>query len=340
MTSLDKIIADYPLLRTFCYGREKTKKTWWMGTAAEAGFNLTVTDIDDGIKVLKQISPEARKRIRVINAVDTFDRQVGALFMAKVMKGYPFVWDNTRRTSLDDYSSRKAEHDYVAVDITKANANDVFGLDSYTEWAKSVTMQYYRENEIELFDFKEEGDKWGPFRYAKKFLDVGLNRLHAVQCHLVIIGHETVYEKYKEVRVGNKMRRDLVSQDTIPISSSGPHGMTIGRNFDDILYFRKVAADIVQIEISSEVNRMGGSRTLTPGNRNWIDFPFWKYCEEAGVQRPSNAEPSKAFRSFTGKELPPFSELGIRSTFASANAPVEASGGNATIADLFSSGKK
>ena len=106
------------LLRLLLYGPEKAKKTWLACAAAEAGFNVILLDADDGAHILKQLTPEGRKRIFHLNIVDKIERPVAAEFLARFMSGKKFIWNETDKVVCLTKKALKEGHSYVECDIS------------------------------------------------------------------------------------------------------------------------------------------------------------------------------------------------------------------------------
>lgn len=68
MPTFESTQQDYNWLRIRVYGYAKLRKTWWAGTAAEAGFNVLHLSAErGGHGIFKHLSPAARKRIFVLD---------------------------------------------------------------------------------------------------------------------------------------------------------------------------------------------------------------------------------------------------------------------------------
>lgn len=256
------------LLRVLCYGRDKTKKTWWCAKAAEAGFNVILLDGDDRSSIIKQIPIAARKKILIVNAVNTRTRAVFSLFMASFMRpGNTFYWDEERKVSLPDTVKRIPEKSYIYFDTNKLTANDVLIIDSWTALAASTLLQYASEQEIDLMALEKEGDQFALLNFQSRFLDYCLNQIHTMPCHVFVIGHETIYEKWE----GKGKDRKMISSEIVPISSTGPHAKKLSKHFE-VLHFSKISSDAFRIDAGGDKDKPGGSSFLAPKKYNWDDI--------------------------------------------------------------------
>lgn len=254
--------------RTFLYGPDKTKKTWWAARAAVDGFNVVLIDGDDGSSIIKQLPIEARRRILVVDVVNTPSINTFARFMATFMRGEPFLWDEQAKISLRANGTRNQNNSYIYFNISKLTMNDVIVLDSWTALAASLLLEWAKENDIDLTAVEKEGDQFSLMGYQSRFLDFILTKLKTFPCHVIAIGHETVYEKYQ----GQGKERKMVEQRTQPFSSTGPHAKKIGAHFSNILRFKKFSDVAFKIDAGGDATTMGGCRQLEPKIYDWKDI--------------------------------------------------------------------
>ena len=212
------------LLRLLCYGPAKSKKTWWIGKAAEAGYNVLLLDGDNGWHILKQIKPEAQKRIQVVNVMDELNQVIFAPMLTRLMKTGKIIWDEKAKKT-----QFQTNENCISIDLTKLTANDVLVVDSWTALVTSLMWQFAKENTIDL----SEADKndWDFYGWAGRLSLWVASRLTALPCHIVVIAHATMYEKR------SKDGKKIISQKRQIIGTSGPNAMQMPSKFSDILYF-------------------------------------------------------------------------------------------------------
>lgn len=266
------------LLRILCYGREKLKKTWWSLLAAETGRNVILLDGDDGSSIIRQVEPKLRERVIIANLVNEFARPVFADFLTVGLKGSEFIWDEQKKDLLRVRAQLRQDHSHLRIDLRRLGPSDVLVVDSYTALVHSANMGYAIRNGIDLSDADESKVEWDGYGWVGRYLNWVLDQLHALPCHVVIIGHAYNYEKYR----GERKNRKLLWEREIPMSSSGPHSNLIGRHFSDILYFQPAGPN-VQINTRTDPQRMGGSRLIKPDVYQWDALSFRKVCEQLGV---------------------------------------------------------
>ena len=323
MPKLEEELRDNNQLRLILYGPEKTKKTWWAGMAAEAGYNVHFINTDKGLSILRNISPEGRKRINVIDATDTMTNATGAIIMTAIMKGTPFVWDTDRKLLITRATS-KGTINAVRYDISKLTFNDILVVDSLTALVQSIIWRFCIENEIDLSDAKKV--EWEGYRWSGALLSWMIAQLKSIPCHIIVIGHQDVYAKTKTV-MSNGRKETITEWTRLQLkSTSGPHAMSIGKDFTDILYFFTTGS-LFKIDTAGAKDRMGGTRAMPPKTYNWKDLQFATLVEAAGLLPPEDTSFESKFEvKLTQEEI---NELGGLN--AAANKPIVAEKNTATI---------
>ena len=322
MTALDDALQEDVLPRIMLLGYERTKKTWWAGTAAEAFFSTVVIDGEDGFQTLRKINAEARKRINVIHAHDQTKTPQMCMFMTFLLRGDRFFWDNTLRQRCFQEVHIVPDHDYTLVDASALNKNCVLVVDSWKTYSWSVAWRYCLENGIDLSEAEEAANRQEHYRYSGNLLNWAIQQLKSLPCHIVVICHKTVYEKMKQERRGNKIIRTPEWQRVIPVSSSGPHGVQLGTHFSDILQFRLKALENIEISTQSLPDETSGSRIIPPGTYDWIDLPYWKMCEHAGIKLPEKNNLYEPFPNMKGSEIGSFRDWNVSEGLAMPKGPI------------------
>ena len=285
------------LARILEYGPEKSKKTWWIGRAAELGFNVIHLCGDrQGWHIFNQLSESAQKKITIIDASDGFNDPHFASFFGWFLKGKPF-WFNISSHKCSPMP-RNNEEAYYKIDVNKLTNNDIIVLDSWTALARSVMMTTADKQNIDLFD--ADKPDWDFYGFEGRQLDYVMGQFAALPCHSVIIAHSYLREQR------DKTGKKVIWTKTQPISSSGPHGGKLGSTeVSDILFFDLIGKNYM-IDTSAEQGRVGGCRNVPPLKENWDVFTFEKYCSLANIDLPG--EDSKEQTAFeflaAGFELP------------------------------------
>lgn len=264
--------------RNFLYGPDKTKKTWWAAKAAQDGYNVVLIDGDDGASIIKQLPIEARRKILVVDVVNTASLSVFARFMATFMRGEPFFWDEQKKVSYNPRTTLVADHSHIYFEPQKFTMNDVVIIDSWTALAASLMLEWAIENKVELTNVEKEGDQFSLMGYQSRYLDYTLTKIKTFNCHMIVIGHETVYEKWQ----GQGKDRKMVEQRTQPFSSTGPHAKKIGSHFSNVMRFRKLSDISFIIDAGGDATTMGGCRQLAPQTYKWDTITPQTIFEKVG----------------------------------------------------------
>lgn len=270
MPQLDESLASELRLRLIAYGPGKSRKTWWAGTAAEAGFNVILLDGEQGAGILKNIAPEARKRIYRIDLQDTRTRDVMAETLVYFCKLNSTFFDEVKRQRVS-----VANENCIQFDWSRLDGNTVVVVDSYSALVWSLVLRYCRENSIDLS--AAEKTEWEGYRWCGQLATWILTQLSQLPCHLIVIGHQEVYEKRKDGVV--EWARTQMK------SVSGPHAMQLAKMFDDVLYF-SIQGQTTYIDARPAADRDGGGRYLPPKRYTFDELKFANLCKEAGVQLP------------------------------------------------------
>lgn len=272
----DQVENNEFLLRVLAYGPAKARKTWWAATAAEAGFNVLLINGDDGTQVLKNLSPEALSRIRIIDCYDVFGNPRMAEFMTRFLKGGPVYWDDTVGKTVPVGVFKETSAHFL-LEAKKLGPSDVLIVDSWTALADGVTLKLCNDMNVDLSDGnKLEWDLYGP---AGRLLTWMLQQLVGLSCHCILIAHQDNYEKAKKDARG-KLTAEIEFSRLQVKSSSRPHAMTIPKFFSDVLYFNMIGTNYY-IDTAAHALRDGGCRGIPPKNWAWKELSFGELCRQA-----------------------------------------------------------
>ena len=251
------------LQRFFVYGPGKMKKTWWCLKAAEVGYNVLLIDADAGSAIKDQLSPEAQERIYIVEAMDTETKATAARFMAAFCKEFSLYWDEERK----DFSFFPTETTvglHLAGETSRVRSNLLLVVDSWTALCRSIDFEYALKNNIDLSD--AEKTDWDGYGLSGRIATWMLSQIKAAPCHTVVIGHDQIYEKYQ----GSGKDRKLLESRTQPISTSGPHGKRIAKEYDNMLLFYREGL-VNWIDVDGNRLKDAGSRQMAPGKYKWDD---------------------------------------------------------------------
>lgn len=276
---------DAMQLRILLYGPSQTKKTYWAGGAATAGFNVLYLDCDGNPQTLKNLSAAAQQRITYLNISDKFKESTAAWFMTRLLKGDPFSWDWRDRKVILPGQKSDTRIDLAVSNLTR---NDVIVLDSWTSYTWSLAMQFATENQIDLSQASKP--EWEGYRWCGALATWALQQLKALPCHVIIIAHQDVYEKRVTTTDAQGKKEQKVEWSRIQVkSTSGAHAMQVAKAFTDVFYFY-LHNSTVKIDTAAAQDRDGGSR-LVPGKVwNWDQFQFTDVCKLSGIPLPNGVQ--------------------------------------------------
>ena len=133
--------------------------------------------------------------------------------------------------------------------------NTVFILDSWDALTESIAFRYCLEKKIDLTE--AEKVTWDGYGWAGRLATFMLEKLVQLPCHVIVVGHASMYEKRDSD--GKVMWSRMQIKST-----SNPHAMTIGEKFTDVLYFHNLSSQVTKIDAFSDSDREGGSRIVPP----------------------------------------------------------------------------
>ena len=290
--------AGNKLARLMLYGREKTRKTMWALTAAQAGFNVLLIDGDDGGHIASQFK-SGMEKVALLNVHDSASEFHFVKFVTHLVTGNGFAFNETKRVlaSKDDGNPGW----FIFPGGTKTlTPNDVLIIDSWTALTASMRLQYSRQNNINLAD--AEKTDWPGYGWMQNLTTHILNCIHGFPCHVIVIAHEQQYDKYE----GIGQDRKIAWSRTQPLAASGNTGSQLGKHFSDIIRFVGSSAARSSLEIYGTQHQVGGSRFLKPqkvsfegpdkpfgGDQNWS---FGDYCKAAGFVADQAYKPGYSFK--------------------------------------------
>lgn len=286
---------DPKRIRVGLYGKAKTRKTWWAGTAGEC-YRTTFLDGENGSTILSNLTPEQAAHVQIIPLAGKPNQPSMALFCSLLFKARSFLWDIKDERMVRPQDIRD-DRNYLDVDINRLTLNDVLVFDSWTKIASDSGISYMLQKNIDPFDGKKKDfDFYG---YQDLVLDAILNGINCLPCHIIIIGHQQQYE--------HKTKRGIVTEKenrTQMISSTGKHAGKIPAYISDLFYF-EARADDTTIYTGADDFRDGGARTIAPASKSFNTWKFKDYAAEAGIPYAKDLEwpQPQAFQFMTGVQL-------------------------------------
>ncbi len=292
-------------LRVLAFGPAKVKKTWWAAKAADAGFNVLLLDGDDGSQILTQVDKESLEKIHVIDIVDKQEMPVMCHFITRFLKGDPFMWEEEDKSVLLRTASAVEDRSYYIFNPSKLTPHDVVIIDSWSALCWSLAWRWYKENNVKVDDADQaKTSQWSGYRWSGAMASWMLKQIKTLNCHVIVIGHQSVYEKRHDEIVNGKTKQVVEWSRTQVKSISGPHGLELAKEFSEVLFF-SVNGSRFSIDSKSYKDRDGGCRVIPPKLWNWEELQFGDIIKMAGI---SPANPKATFNAGifypSGTDLP------------------------------------
>lgn len=271
MPSIDETLEKDNLCRFLIYGPAKTRKTWWATRFAEAGFNVILADTDYGFHVTHNLSPAARRRIYHLDMrppVEDFLNS-GAMCLVRAMQGKTVLYDeDTRRFTMP--RAVEADHNYAVLNFTKLTAKDILIIDSWTELVNHIVAS----DRMIVDPTSVPKLEWDDYAKIRLLLDLFLDNMAKLNCHVFIIGHaETVGKRKKDAPLKAKPEEAIEQIRLQPMSVSRAHAETLASKFTDVFYFNIPSAMVgTMISTKGSVDFDAGSRRIAPSITKFDDL--------------------------------------------------------------------
>lgn len=291
-------------------GDTKSGKTDWAMRAAEFGFNVLYLDGDVALQTIKDkkrgLDQAALSRTNYMDIRDRQDKDGNyestmAKFFVDFATSGVLTWNDSKGEMFNkanyvvDFETNTPEGvqskaiggDSVwQIRPAKLDWRDVLILDSWTTLVTSLQMWKAADLGIDILEIeKMERDMYtGTAHKATQFLTL----LRALRCHVIVIGHPREYQK-KSPPPGSKgqvaekeMKLDWTKM--VPVSTSNPHSLTMGKNFSDIAWIDVTGGRNRKIDFRVGTDRIGGGHL---GEYVDLDsFTFADYVDSIGGDLP------------------------------------------------------
>lgn len=303
----DKIPINTEAKHLLLIGPTKFGKTRYAVEALNAGYELLYIDKDNGLSTLrKQSNSNALERLHYFSPPSIIE------FVENLMMKEVIRWNNTTNREFQS-SGTDPNDDICEIYPLRMDKGIILCIDTWTSLAWSAMETKAADMKIDLTDV----DKWGREIYGTS--GFRLTRiakiLQVARCHEIIMAHSTSYEvKDKPPGVmGEIKEKDMILKSVveIPMSSSNPHGYTIGQYFNEIGWLVLDNFGARRIDFTLKKGRLGAGTPnaildpLTAGS--WASL--WGNPPERNIDAKPWIEYFKA------------SEFDVRRSAAAANAP-------------------
>lgn len=266
--------------RCLIYGKEKTRKTWWAGTAGKT-HDVTLFNGDNNTGILRMLDQDSYlKNINNVPLGMGTNAQTMVMFLTLMFEKQQFLFDFKTQNVIATKNLKPTDM-YLVCDLALCGLNDVFVFDSWSQIVKDTQVQYMRDRGLDPFEGKvtDDKNKFAWYGYANLVLDNLLNAIKSLPCHVILIAHQDHYEH--EYRYKGMTQKNSVLQI---LSSSGTQGSKVASGFGDVLWFEhnKQATKTI-IHAEPDTNRVGGGARIPPSTHEFPDWEWSNYCSEGQV---------------------------------------------------------
>lgn len=268
MTTLDQVSEEYKdgiatATHLLLIGNTKSGKTDYCAQAARDGFNLIYIDSDNGMSTLLHVlrnEPEAMKRVHYFRPADYLGFVKSFLTLPEIRYN-----NRTRGIWISSTPSNQDTDQITVIRPTRVPKDTILVLDGWSSLAYAAAEAAAKSAQVDLLDIAKYGREiYGPAGYQ---LSAIAQVLQGVPYHLIVQAHPSVYER-KEKPAGNTQEditeKMMIIKETtqVPLSSSGPHGATLGKFFNQIGWMYVDKFDNRKLDFKTVNGRIGGG---TPG---------------------------------------------------------------------------
>jgi hypothetical protein len=272
--------APEAILKELIIGDAKTGKTHWAAQAAAAGFNVLYFGGDIELPTLKKLSPEAASRLYYMPVHDeliggTVNPRMVTIISDFMTTGV-YLWNDTKskkfNAKLDGLTESGAAQDVIwEIKPARFGKDWVWVIDSWDTLAHSAMLDKANDLGVNLADIEkiERSIYAGTGNRLTHMLTV----IQKVKCHVIVIGHGRQMEKSKNPEGTNKTVKEIKETERIvewtkmiPISSSNPHGLQMGKFFSDIGWMEINAANKRKLNFKSLHDRVSGGHLNSIGD--------------------------------------------------------------------------
>lgn len=292
----DAIPPSMALIHALICAEEKAGKTTWLLEAAEAGFNVLLLAGDVAEQRINDLTPEAKARVYLMDVSDDLVGDVNPRMIQTVADFFvatKFLWNDTKQKSWSTRDPVDPETGACLDEVweiypSRLDYNWVLGIDSWTTLQYSAKLAKAADLGVDIADV----EKIEQNLYAgvgNRLTNIAITQQKA-NCHTVVLGHPAQYEKTKSptnVRAGDVKAKDRIVEwsKMIPISSSNPHGFSIGKFFSDIGWIDCGITGKRTIDFTKTSARTSGGNLNTKGDPR-VDHRFQDLVRKIGGTVP------------------------------------------------------
>lgn len=220
MTKLSTL-EDSKVIHAIVFGPPKSGKSLVVGKLAEHGFNLYWFDLEQGRKVLYQLSRPAQERINIFNIPDIKDYPIAIETCLKVVefkKVKPLKICDTHGKVDCALCIKTPNAPFSELDFKLLTNKDILVFDSLTQLSNSAITQIMKGRD-ELAK-----PEWEDFRNQGVLLDKFLGNIQNAPYHVIVISHESAVEMQDG------------KEKLVPVCGTRNFSRNTAKYFDEVIY--------------------------------------------------------------------------------------------------------
>lgn len=215
-------------------GQTKAGKTRYVVEAVKDGYHVVYVDTDNGLRTIQQ---ELEGDQEALSRVHYFRPNNISTFLEKLFIQGEFEYDEVRGAVASRLESKPDNQVAVLRAMGMAQPGVILVIDSWTSLAFNITQLKAEKanNPIQSMD-KMDRDLYSVVGNKLTFL---ANMIQHAPFHVIVQAHPGSYEILRKPE--NTVAKDIKEGDMIvdrvveiPVSSSGKHGLNLGKHFTDI----------------------------------------------------------------------------------------------------------
>lgn len=307
MPQLNNMVSDYQsmvarAIHAMIIGQTKSGKSDWVAQAVLDGYECLYIDNDNGLATLMEQlggNEEAMQRVHYVNPLDFVD------FVTYLCTATVFKYNERTRAQLT-IQNLKPDDKILEMRAMRMGAHPAMlvSIDSWSTLTFAALKRAAKKNGVTLTSIDKYGREiYGPSGFEMTQI---AQMLQLAPFNFIVQAHPAIYE-IKEKPPNQEARaiteKDMIIRETweVPQSTSGPHGFSIGRFFNQIGWLELDRFDKFKLSFKQKNRRIGGG---TPGG---IDDPRGPYrfakLFGKGITLPSPMNPDAPWiRYLTGEE--------------------------------------
>jgi len=279
-------------------GQTKAGKSRYIVEAVKDGYECIFVDADNSLSTIRDELKDNKEALARLHYFAPSNMEV---FVVNLLNEGIFRWNETRNSV---YSrANAAPTDRLAQIIpSKIPSRVILAIDSWTSLTYSILRNRAAALKVDLTEI----DRYSREIYGGAgFQTTGIAQvIQSLRHHVIVLAHPASYEIKQKPKgiVGQINEKDMriLEVKQVPISTSLPHGLTIGKYFSQIgnMYVKDPTNQRV-LDFKIDANRIGGG---TPGG---IGDPMkeYRYSKLFGLPKVDPEEYDGWIRYLTAEEL-------------------------------------